>query len=258
MLIRSAFAAVLALLTAAPLAATAIAEGAAAAGDDKKASRIVNVIELYTSQGCSSCPPADALIKSYANQPGILALSLPVDYWDYLGWKDTLGSPKHSERQRNYARARGDGQVYTPQVVINGLAHAVGSSKSAIDAALMLTKDELAASRVPLKFWMDGGSLIIETGAAAPNSSFKDGVVWLAVIQPSADVEIRRGENSGRKVTYTNVVRELTPVGTWTGQPMRIQLARTAVMRKELERVAVLIQSGKAGPIIGAAVTGLW
>ncbi|MBX9926698.1 MAG: DUF1223 domain-containing protein [Hyphomicrobiaceae bacterium] len=254
--LRTIFAS-LALLATSLAPTTAIAADPAPSGAEN-VSRIVNVIELYTSQGCSSCPPADALLKTYAARKDILAISLPVDYWDYLGWKDTLGSAKHSERQRNYARARGDGQVYTPQVVINGLAHAVGSSRSAIDAALMLTRDELAASRVPLKFWTEGGSLVIEAGAAAPNSSFKDGVVWLAVIQPSAEVEIERGENRGRKVAYTNVVREMTPVGTWTGQPMRIQLARTAVMRKELERVAVLIQSGKAGPIIGAAVTGLW
>ncbi|MDZ4843720.1 MAG: DUF1223 domain-containing protein [Hyphomicrobium aestuarii] len=255
---RHALLAAVAILTAATLPASAGEAGAPAGAEPQNVSQIVNVIELYTSQGCSSCPPADALMQTYAKRPDVLMLSLPVDYWDYLGWKDTLGSAKHTERQRNYARARGDGQVYTPQAVINGIAHAVGSSKSAIDAALTLTRDEIAASRVPLKFWTNGGSLFIEAGAAAPNSSFKDGTVWLAVIQPTVDVEIARGENRGRKVTYTNVVRELTPVGTWTGQPMRIQLARTSVMRKDLERVAVLIQSGKAGPIIGAAVTGLW
>ena len=221
-------------------------------------SKIVNVIELFTSQGCSSCPPADALLKTYAARSDVLAISLPVDYWDYLGWKDTLGSPKHTERQRNYARARGDGQVYTPQAVINGVAHAVGSSKTAIDAALMLTGDDLKASRVPIKFWTDRGSIFIEAGAAAPNASYQEATVWLAVITPSADVEIGRGENSGRKVTYTNVVRELTPVGTWNGRQMRIQLARTAVMRKDHDQIAVLIQNGKAGPIIGAAMTGLW
>lgn len=221
-------------------------------------SRVVNVIELFTSQGCSSCPPADALLQTYAKRPDVLAITLPVDYWDYLGWKDTLGSPKHSERQRNYARARGDGQVYTPQVVINGTAHAVGSSKAAIDAALMLTNDEVSASRVPLKFWTERGSIFIETGAVRPNASFSEATIWLATIQPKVDVEIKRGENTGRKVTYTNVVRELTPVGTWNGKQMRVEIARTAVMRKDLEQIAVLIQSGKAGPIIGAAVTGLW
>ncbi len=255
--VRNWLAATLSLLVAlsAPTIANSAEQPAADAGN---VSRIVNVIELYTSQGCSSCPPADALLKTYAARPDVLAISLPVDYWDYLGWKDTLGSPKNSERQRSYARARGDGQVYTPQVVINGMAHAVGSSKPAIDAALMLTRDELAASRVPLKFWTEAGNLFIEAGAAAPNASLKDGVVWLAVIQPSAEVEIARGENHGRKVAYTNVVRELTPVGTWTGQPLRIQLARSAIGNKDQDRIAVMIQSGKAGPIIGAAVTGRW
>jgi hypothetical protein len=88
------------------------------------------VLELFTSQGCSSCPAADALFKAYAARRDIVALSMPVDYWDYLGWKDTLGSPKFSRRQRDYAKQRGDGQVYTPQVVVNGRTHVVGSSKS--------------------------------------------------------------------------------------------------------------------------------
>jgi hypothetical protein len=221
-------------------------------------SRVVSVIELFTSQGCSSCPPADALLQTYAKRPDVLALTMPVDYWDYLGWKDTLGSPKNSERQRNYARARGDGQVYTPQVVINGMAHANGSAGRAIDAAVMLTQSDILASRVPLKFWTDRGSIFIEAGAAPPTAILKEATIWLAVIQSSAEVEITRGENHGRKVTYTNVVREMTPVGTWNGEPIRIQLARSAVMRKELEQVAVLLQHGKAGPIIAAAVTGLW
>jgi hypothetical protein len=155
-----------------PAAATEIAP--APAPDLRAAppslSRITGVVELYTSQGCSSCPPADALLKAYAERKDVLALTLPVDYWDYLGWKDTLGSAKHSERQRNYARARGDGQVYTPQVVINGVAHAIGSSKSAIDTGLMLTESDVRASRVPIMFWTDRSSIYIEAGSANPTT----------------------------------------------------------------------------------------
>ena len=218
----------------------------------------VNVIELFTSQGCSSCPPADAVLKTYTGKPGVLAISLPVDYWDYLGWKDTLGSAKHTERQRNYAKTRGDGQVYTPQAVINGIAHVNGASAKDIDAALASSEAQLAANRVPLRFSMNRGSIIIETGAASETATIKEATVWLAVIQKSAEVTIEQGENRGKTLSYTNIVRELTPVGTWTGQPLRIQLARSALMRPQLESVAVLIQQGKAGPIIGAAVTGLW
>ncbi len=224
----------------------------------KAPSEIANVIELFTSQGCSSCPKADTLLKIYAAKPGVLAISLPVDYWDYLGWKDTFGNAKFSERQRAYAKFRGDGQIYTPQVVVNGLTHVNGASAMDIDAAMQQTQRQLAGNRVPLYFSMDRGNLIIETGFAPENSTVKEATVWLAVIQRSAEVNVGRGENEGKTLTYTNVVRDLTPVGTWTGQPMRIVLSRAALMRKELETVAVLLQHGKAGPIIAAAVTGLW
>ncbi len=221
-------------------------------------SKIVNVIELFTSQGCSSCPPADALMKTYAAKPDLLVLSLPVDYWDYLGWKDTLGNPKNSERQRNYAKSRGDGQVYTPQAVINGVAHVNGASRKDIDQAITDSEKQIEANRVPLRSWTERGNILIEAGPAAETSTMKEATIWLAVIQKSAEVTIPKGENHGKTLTYTNVVREMTPVGTWTGQPMRIQLSRAALMRPQLESVAILIQQGKAGPIIGAAVTGLW
>jgi hypothetical protein len=221
-------------------------------------SKIVGVIELFTSQGCSSCPPADVLLKSYAGRSDVLALSMPVDYWDYLGWKDTLGNPKNTERQRNYAKSRGDGQVYTPQAVVNGMVHCNGASAKDIDAALEASEATLAANRVPLRFSTNRGSILIEASAATEQSTIKEATIWLAVIQKTADVTIEQGENRGKTLSYTNVVREMTPVGTWTGQPMRIQLARSALMRPQLETVAVLLQQGKAGPIIGAAMTGLW
>ncbi len=221
-------------------------------------SPIVGVIELFTSQGCSSCPPADALLKKYASRPDVLAIALPVDYWDYLGWKDTLGSAKHTERQRNYAKTRNDGQVYTPQAVVNGLTHVNGASMRDIEAALIESEAKLAAERVPLRFWTNRGSIYIETGAAAQGATIKEATIWLAVIQKSVDVAVTQGENRGKTLSYTNVVREMTPVGTWTGAPMRIQLARSALMRPQLETVAILLQHGKAGPIIAAAVTGLW
>ncbi len=247
-------------LAVASSAFTAHAEQPMAAADEPSTgvSKIVGVVELFTSQGCSSCPPADALLKTYAARSDVLALSLPVDYWDYLGWKDTLGSAKYTERQRNYAKSRGDGQVYTPQAVVNGLLHVNGASAKDIDAALTESEAKLAAERVPLRFSMNRGSIMIEMGAANPAVPVKESTIWLAVIQKTADVAIEHGENRGKTLTYTNVVRELTPVGTWTGQPVRIQLARSAVMRPGLESVAVLIQQGKAGPIIGAALTGLW
>lgn len=251
------------LFTVAALFALTYTLPRAAAADDEATaepglSKIVGVIELFTSQGCSSCPPADALLKSYAAKNDVLALSMPVDYWDYLGWKDTFGSAKNTERQRNYAKSRGDGQVYTPQAVVNGMTHVNGASSKDIDAALAGSEAQISANRVPLRFSTSRGSIIIDAGAASDTATLKEATIWLAVIQKTADVAIDHGENRGKTLTYTNIVREMTPVGTWTGQPMRIQLARSALMRPQLETVAVLIQQGKAGPIIAAATTGLW
>ena len=127
-----------------------------------------------------------------------------------------------------------------------------------IEASLADSQTKLSPDRVPLRFWTNRGSIIIEAAGAPDPSTAKEAIIWLAAIQKTVDVKIEHGENQGKTLTYTNVVRELTPVGTWTGQPMRIQLARSALMRRELESVAVLIQQGKAGPIVAAAVTGLW
>jgi hypothetical protein len=256
--IQSGFAAIAFAITLAHPAIAAPDEPAADAGANAQQSTITSVIELFTSQGCDSCPPADALLKTYANRKDVLALSYHVDYWDYLGWKDTLGSPKFTERQRNYAKARNDGQVYTPQAVVNGVSHVNGASARDLESALKDTRSQVEPSRVPLRFWTDRGAIMIEAGAASPATPTKEATVWLAMVQKSSDVVIARGENRGKTITYVNIVRELTPVGTWTGQPMKIQLARTAVMQPGLEAVVVFLQQGKAGPIIAAAVTGLW
>ncbi len=215
--------------------------------------RAASVIELFTSQGCSSCPTADSLLRSYAGRPDIVALSLPVDYWDYLGWKDTLASPKFTHRQRGYADARGDGRIYTPQVVVNGLAHAIGSSKSEIDRALAETTEKLAADRVELIARSDGKTVSIEAGAIPQNSRMKGGTIWLAVVQPSVEVEIKRGENRGKKVTYANVVRELTPVGMWSDRQTNVELQESAVLQQAGQRCAVLLQEGTVGAIVAAA-----
>src|ERR1700681_4440438 len=108
------------------------------------------VVELFTSQGCSSCPPADKLIGELAGDPSLVVMSIPIDYWDYLGWKDTLASPRNTARQKAYARVRGDGQVYTPQAVVNGSIHALGSDKAAIEQAIAKTHKNGAMSLSPV------------------------------------------------------------------------------------------------------------
>jgi hypothetical protein len=216
------------------------------------------VVELFTSQGCSSCPPADALLEWYANRDDIVALSLPVDYWDYLGWKDTLAKRTFSERQRAYATARGDGMIYTPQVVVNGIAHAVGSRKADIEQAIEKTKQKIQPVLVPVRLHTDEGKLVVEAQAAADGKPAKNATLWLAVIARRVEVSIHRGENKGKTVTYSNVVRELTPIGTWSGQPIAISLEKHAVVRPGAESCAVLLQQGPAGPIVGAALLRQW
>ena len=220
-------------------------------------SRITSVVELFTSQGCSSCPTADALMEAYAKRANILALSFSVDYWDYLGWKDTLASPKFTKRQRQYAGARGDGQVYTPQMVINGTAHVVGSNKAAIDAALAAGPRD-ASEQVSLKLQGQGQHLVIDCEGRSGNSAVKDATLWLLHVTRRVEVPIKRGENSGKTIAYFNVVREMVPVGMWSGQPLTVRLERHAIAQPGAELYAVLLQQGQAGPIVGAASISAW
>lgn len=207
------------------------------------------VVELFTSQGCSSCPAADALLGRMASQrKDVIALTLPTDTWDYLGWKDTLSSPKFGARQRDYAKAFRD-MVYTPQAVINGIKHVNGASQLQVDKAI----DNTSATKVPVKLWEEGGRLMIEAGPT-PGANGKQATVWLAVLSKSVTVPIERGENSGRTLTYFNVVRELTPIGMWNGKQLNVQLERASIMRPDTDACAVLLQEGQGGPIVGAAM----
>lgn len=212
------------------------------------------VLELYTSQGCNSCPPADALLGIYAKRDDVVALTLPVDYWDYLGWKDTFASPKFTARQRAYAKERGDGRIYTPQIVVNGTTHVLGRSASDIDRAIAETSARFTASRVPLTTRIEGDRIIIEAGEAGSATETRNATIWLAVLQKEAEVPIRSGENRGKSLKYYNIVRDLTTVGMWKGKAERFELARDAVKLPDTQSGAVLIQSGTAGPIIGASM----
>jgi hypothetical protein len=212
------------------------------------------VVELYTSQGCSSCPAADTLLAQLAERGELVALSLSVDYWDYLGWRDTLANSKFTERQRAYAKVRGDGAIYTPQIVVNGIAHVNGSDEGQILQAIDKTSKAVAAQRVPIRLSEEKGKLIVEAGAAAPGTQVKDATLWLAIMSPKVEVSIGRGENQGKKITYTNVVRELMPIGSWSGKALTVELQRQAILRPGADRCAVLLQQGHAGPIVGAAL----
>lgn len=211
------------------------------------------VLELFTSQGCSSCPPADALMGKLAREPGVFVLSFPVDYWDYLGWHDTLASAAFTQRQRSYCKARGDRQVYTPQVVINGVTHAVGSERGAIEAAAAQGEATEALS-VPVSLTPAKDGLAIAVGAAAkgPHS----GALWLFPIQREHQVAIGRGENSGKMLTYTNVVRAIIRIGDWDGTARTYDVPAEKLKSGGADAYIVLLQAGtdkSPGMVLGAA-----
>jgi hypothetical protein len=223
--------------------------GAGAANPDSPPA----VIELFTSQGCSSCPPADALLGRLVDKPGVVALSYSVDYWDYLGWRDTLGSPANSERQRNYARARGDGRVYTPQVVVDGLTHVNGASEAAIEMAMRNAAKRLQDVKVPVSMRADGDTLIVDVGAAPEGSDRRAGTVWLAIAKRVETVKVARGENRGRDLSYHHPVRELSPIGMWHGEPMTIRLPLKDLKTMGGDCLFALLQVEESGPMLGAA-----
>lgn len=219
----------------------------------QSASRPKTVLELFTSQGCSSCPPADALLERFIRRDDVIALSVPVDYWDRLGWKDTFASRDNSNRQRDYAVGRGDGQVYTPQVVINGRAHAVGSSAGQIESAIAWTAKARGETNVPIRLQLSGETLVVEAGGSSAGLRDATGTLFVAAIQDHGKVTIGRGENAGRTVTYFNVVRSMKPMASWNGGPITVRLPRKELLCPECQAVAVLLQQGRGGPIIGAA-----
>ncbi len=221
------------------------------------------VIELFTSQGCSSCPPADKLLAELSRDPTLVTLSLPVDYWDYLGWKDTLALHGHSNRERAYADARGDREVYTPQVVVNGVMPVLGSDKAAIEQAIAKTRQSAAPLTVPVTLTVTDGKVSVNIPAAAGEHGSAE--VWLCPVTGKAQVSIERGENRGHTLTYTNVVRRWVKLGTWSGKAASFSvpvasLSDADFSLQDIDRVAVVVQSGvaaKPGVMLGAAVANL-
>jgi hypothetical protein len=214
------------------------------------------LLELFTSQGCSSCPPADKLLGEFANDPSIVALSLPIDIWDYLGWRDTLALAGHSARQRAYAEERGDRQVYTPQIVVNGSVHVLGSDRAAIDRAIVQTDRNTAVMSLPLLVSADGSDLTV-TIKGAPDGE-PAGEVWLCPLSTAIAVAIGRGENHGRTVTYHNVVRSWRKLGEFTGADSTWIIPLAQIEKDDVDGAAVLVQEGsreKPGVILGAAFT---
>lgn len=219
------------------------------------------VIELFTSQGCSSCPAADKLLGELSSDPSLVTMSLAVDYWDYLGWKDTLALHGHSNRQRAYAEARGDRDVYTPQVVINGIVHVLGSDKAAIEKAITQTRHNAAVLSLPVSLAIADGKVTVSVPAA--KDDHRSGEVWLCPITSKVSVQIGRGENRDQTLTYHNVVRRWVKLGDWSGKAENFSLPLSEIPQgdyslKDIDRLDVVVQSGvaaKPGLMLGTAST---
>jgi hypothetical protein len=184
-------------------------------------------------------------------------MSLAIDYWDYLGWKDTLALPGHTNRQRAYSKVRGDREVYTPQVVVNGATHVIGSDKQAIESAVAQTRTQPSMLSVPVSLSVADNQISVSV-AAAPNTP--KGEVWLCPITRNTSVEISRGENSGHTLTYHNVVRRWVKLGEWTGAASDYKVPVSDVTAVGGDAVAVVVQAGpKEAPstMLGAAITAL-
>jgi len=218
------------------------------------------VVELFTSQGCSSCPPADQIIGELAKDPSVIALSLPIDYWDYLGWKDTLADSRFSARQKAYSHMRGEREVYTPQVVVNGSAHVIGSDRARIESAIEDTKKADGVMSVPISMALAGKQINISVAASGKGAAAAHGEVWICSISKAVPIAIGRGENRGREITYHNVVRNLLKVGDWNGSSGSWTVPLENISREGVDAAVVFVQDGnrdKPGPMLGAAYTSL-
>ena len=204
------------------------------------------VVELFTSQSCSSCPPADALLAELSRtRPDILALDMHVTYWDRLSWKDPFSLPEATQRQRGYAGLWEEGGVYTPQLVAGGRHQAIGSDRAAVRAAIEKAKADTAGA-VPLRLARGPGGLQVQVGAG-PDPGRGEATLLLVGYDPEHTTSVRGGENSGRTLTEVNVVRSLSYVGKWRGQAISLRVPAPAG-----KRAAVLLQAAD-GRILGAA-----
>lgn len=206
------------------------------------------VVELYTSQGCNSCPPADALLAQLANRKDVLALTLPVTYWDMLGWKDTYGTDSNTHRQESYANVMGRGGVYTPQMIIDGVDDVVGSRQAKVLWAIGAREADMTA--VPVEVSETPDYLRVVVGASPKIKG--DATIWMFHILSRGAADIAAGENQGRKLAYRNIVRDVRTLGPWTGDSVSIAMPRRE-FSGTYDDVAVVLQQGGYGRVIGAA-----
>ncbi len=198
------------------------------------------VVELFTSQGCSSCPPADLAVAAVADQPGVIALAFNVTYWDHLGWKDTFGKPEFTARQTAYGKTLGGGN-YTPEVVAGGRYHAPANTRDRVMGLVAKARTQALATVAP-----DPEGVAVGQGVA-PRSGAD---VWLVRYDPrTLQVPVKAGENNGKTLPVRNVVRQLTRLGPWTGQAVVYPLPASGPGLRNV----VLVQGRNGGPILAAA-----
>lgn len=211
------------------------------------------VVELFTSQGCRSCPPADRAFEKVVKQGDVVALSYHVDYWNYLGWADTLARPENTERQYAYAKAFGRSGVYTPQAIINGLEHIKGTDTAEINGRIRSLKNEGHGLRVPVNATRKDDQLSISIGAGAGKAD-----VIVVYFRQHQTVELEKGENAGQTLDYWHSVTDIQTVGMWRGEPISLALPAKIMGSDKSDGCAILLQSvddeGNPTAIIGAAM----
>jgi hypothetical protein len=207
-------------------------------------SRPLVVVELYTSQGCSSCPPADGYLAELVANPDVIALALHVDYWDYIGWKDEFANPAFTDRQKEYARAIGSRTIYTPQMIVNGVDRVEGNNPEAVDS--MVKMHLMEPSGVSLRLERNGDQLAIR---ASGGNGAEPMIVNVVRYMPNQTVTIERGENAGRTLTYHNIVTGFESVGEWDGvEPLEMETTVTGTAP-----IAVFLQAEGPGQVLAAA-----
>ena len=268
---------------------TVLATNSAFAGE---AARPI-VVELFTSQGCSSCPPADLLLGKLAQRPGVIAISLPITYWDMLGWKDTLASEANTRRQKAYAAAMNHGGIYTPQIVVDGVVDVVGSRGANVEAAIAARRAAIQAATATMVARADmarASADIVRAETAAPVAAAMpappamparpadpvvqvavtqspqemhidigaapgapNATVWMFHLRSAVSVNIASGENEGHTVVYHNVAGDVRALGIYKGRAMSLTLPRAAMAGLPHDGVAVIVQQDGYGHVIGAA-----
>ena len=213
------------------------------------------VLELFTSQGCSSCPPADQVLGQFADKEDVVALSFHVDYWDYIGWKDTFASKQTTARQHRYAQAMAQRHVYTPQLVVGGQKHIVGSDLRAVQAAVSQARKSLVMSGNGSEYQP---SVNVEGAGKGLkiNVSSLPGIpceAWLFAVDRRHEVAVRRGENSGQKLVYSNVVRAVKLLGTWDGGDREFAVSGDGMTVGKPDGYVIIVQAKGQGPVLAAA-----